>query len=106
MFLDVRSRSVAGPVIALICEHLTPTAIYVTPGTFGSLTGATGLTTGLRLMADRADETTFAALLAAIEKSLDAHGIRTSIAISRAALGARSAGTCSSSPSCSSSSRS
>ena len=87
MFLGVRSHSAAAQVIGIIREHLTPTAFFVTPGTFGRLTGTAGPTTGLRLMADRADETTVFALFAAIEKSLDAPGIRTSIAISRAALG-------------------
>jgi putative ABC transport system permease protein len=90
--LNVRGRPVSLRLAGIIREHLAGSAIYLSSEEYAQEFGRTGFTGGLRLELDDKSEGSEIQVMAAIEHSLEAGGVKVAESISRSQLGRALAG--------------
>jgi putative ABC transport system permease protein len=74
-------------VIGVVREHLTQATVYTSPQRFEQETGEPGLTGGVRVSLESADERSADEHIASIEGALDNSGVKVTQSVSQAQLG-------------------
>ena len=74
-------------VMGFVREHLTQATVYTSPEWFEQETGEPGLTGGVRVSLESADERSAGATIARIERTLDNSGVNVTQSVSKAQLG-------------------
>jgi putative ABC transport system permease protein len=85
--LTVRGVVAELRVRGFVREHLTQATVYTSTEGFGQVTRQSGLTGGVRVALESADERSAGEAIARIERALDNSGVKVTQSISRAQLG-------------------
>jgi putative ABC transport system permease protein len=85
--LMVRGSVAELRIMGVVGEHLTQATVYTSPERFGQATGEAGLTGGVRVALNSADEHSAEEVIARIEHALDNSGVRVAQSVSQAQLG-------------------
>jgi putative ABC transport system permease protein len=85
--LIVRGALAELRVMGVVREHLTQATVYTSPERFGQATGEPGLTGGVRVALESADERSTVELIARMERALNHAGVNGIQSVSQAQLG-------------------
>jgi putative ABC transport system permease protein len=83
----VRGVLVELRIMGVVREHLTQATVYTSPARFEQQIGETGLTGGVRIALESADERSADEIIASIEHALDISGVKVAQSVSQAQLG-------------------
>jgi putative ABC transport system permease protein len=85
--LVVRGVLVELRIMGVVREHLTQATVYTSPERFEQKIGETGLTGGVRIALENADERSADEIIASIEHALEISGVKVTQSVSQAQLG-------------------